>query len=376
MIDAPYSSTRNSFTLLRFVMAALVILCHSYTLLGRTTPLSALTGGAINEGTLAVDAFLTISGFLVISAASRGRNALVFLARRVLRLLPALVCALLFSAYIVGGLAYQGTFADYVRLTDNGPGTWFLNWLTLNVQPEQWGVTGVFGGNVTGSLNVSLWTLKFEVALYLLVALMMLTTLYRRRWAYAVFFGLFLTLRLLLTGFGVRLWDVYDTRFWILSHWNYDRLTETFTFFFAGTLLYAFRREIPRRWYLALICVLTLLLTWILRATLPDAPLAALPWRLTWCIAWPYLVVYLGGSPLCTGFAKVGDLSLGMYVYSYPIQQLLYHAWPTLPPLTHFALTLLIVLPLSTISWRGIEAPALRLKHLKWRDVLHRGAGR
>ena len=376
MIDVPYSSTRNSFTLLRFVMAALVILCHSYTLLGRTTPLSALTGGAINEGTLAVDAFLTISGFLVISAASRGRNALGFLARRVLRLLPALVCALLFSAYIVGGLAYQGTFADYVRLTDNGPGTWFLNWLTLNVQPEQWGITGVFGGNVTGSLNVSLWTLKFEVALYLLVALMMLTTLYRRRWAYAVFFGLFLTLRLLLTDFGVRLWDVYDTRFWILSHWNYDRLTETFTFFFAGTLLYAFRREVPRRWYLALICVLTLLLTWILRATLPDAPLAALPWRLTWYIAWPYLVVYLGGSPLCAGFAKVGDLSLGMYVYSYPIQQLLYHAWPTLPPLTHFALTLLIVLPLSTISWRGMEAPALRLKHLKWRDVLHRGAGR
>ena len=293
---------------------------------------------------------------------------------RLLRLLPALVCALLFSAYIIGGLAYSGTFAEYIRLESGGPGRWVVNWLTLNVQPEQWGVTGVFSSNVTTSLNVSLWTLKFEVALYLLVALMMLTTLFRRRWAYALFFAVFLTLRLLLTGFGIRLWDVYDTRFWILSHWNYDRLTETFIFFFAGTLLYAFRKEAPRRWYLALIAVMTLALTYILRAALPAASLASLPWRLAWCVAWPYLVVYLGGSPVGASFARLGDLSLGMYVYSYPIQQLLCHAWPTLHPLVHFALTLMIVLPLASISWRCIEAPALRLKQVNWRTLLKRNA--
>ena len=64
-MDAPYSSSRNSFHLMRLVPAALVILCHSHTLLARATPLSAFTGGQMNEGSLAVDGFLTISGFLI-----------------------------------------------------------------------------------------------------------------------------------------------------------------------------------------------------------------------------------------------------------------------------------------------------------------------
>ena len=374
MADAPYSPTRNSFTLLRLVLAILVVLCHSYTLLGRTTPLSAATGGLMNEGTLAVDAFLAISGYLILASAARSRNFIGFLTRRVLRLLPALVCALLFSAFVVGGLAYEGTFAQYVRLDEGGPWRWVLNWLTLNVQPEQWGITGVFTGNPTTSINVSLWTIKFEVFLYLIIALLMLTTLYRRRWVYIAFFAVFLLLRLPLETFHLRLWNTGDTRFWVLSHWNYSRLCETGTFFFAGTLLYAFRKEMPRRWYMAVISLMTLVLTGLLCAAVDTeaVPLASLPWHLAWCLGLPCLVIYLGGSPLGAKFANLGDLSLGVYVFSYPIQQLIIHVNPGIPPLALFLLTLLIVLPLASLSWRCIEAPVLRLKTLRWTEFFRR----
>ncbi|MBQ2953466.1 MAG: acyltransferase [Clostridia bacterium] len=383
-MDAPYSSSRNSFHLMRFVLAALVILCHSFTLLGRTTPLSALTGGLMNEGTLAVDGFLTISGFLICQSAVRSRNALTFLGKRLARILPAFCCALAFSALLVGALVFPGDVVSYVRQGEGGPLTWIVNWLTLNVMPEQWGVSGVFAGNPTTSLNVSLWTIKFEFALYLVMALLMLTTLSRRRATYIVCFSVFLILRTLLIPFGVRLWDVYDTRLWLLSHWNYDRLTETGLFFFTGTLLYAYRQEIPRRWYLAVIALLALVVCGFFRfvpaqvdAAQDEAArlmwqLGELPLRLVYCAAVPCLVIYLGGSPLCSGFSRLGDLSLGMYVYSYPIQQMIIFCAPEITPLPLFALTLAIVLPLAAWSWRTIEAPVLRLKHLKQRSGAER----
>lgn len=373
-MDAPYTSSRNSFHLTRFVLAMMVILCHSYTLLRRTTPLSALTGGLLNEGTLAVDGFLTLSGFLICQSAVRSKNALTFLGKRAVRVLPAFAFALVFSALFVGALAFDGDVVTYLRQQENGPLSWMLNWLTLNVNPEQWGVAGVFTANPTASLNVSLWTIKFEIALYLLMALLMLTTLNRHRATYIVCFAIFLILRLLLIPFGVRVWDVHDTRWWLLSHWNYDRLTQTGLFFFAGTILYAYRQQIPRRWYLAVIALMLLVMSGFFsfvparvdaaadQSTRVLWQLAELPLRLVYIAAVPYLVIYLGASPLCSGFSRLGDLSLGMYVYSYPVQQMLLFSWPGISPLLLFALTLAVVLPLSAWSWRFIEAPALRLK--------------
>jgi len=351
MADAPYSSQRNSFHLARLVLAALVMLCHSYTLLGLPTPLSQLTGGQMNEGTLAVDGFLVISGFLICQSSLRSKNMLTFLLKRVARILPAMLCALVFSALVVGGLAYAGDYRSYLQLTDNGPFSWILNWLTLNVQPEQWGIAGVFQDNPTTSLNVSLWTIKHEVFLYLLMALLMLCTLNRRRPTYIVLYAFFLLGWGLLDGLGMRLWDAADPCFWVLSRWNYPRFMETGLYFFSGTLLYAYRANMPRKWYLAVIALLLLLLGGIFGFL-----------RVVYIVALPYLVYYLACSPLCGGFSRLGDFSFGLYVYSYPVQQLIYHVAPQMHPLVHFALSLAVTLPLAALSWRCVERPVLRLK--------------
>lgn len=373
-MDAPYSSQRNSFHLARFILATMVILCHSFTLLGRRTPLSGLTGGLMNEGTLAVDGLMTISGFLICQSAVRSRGAIGFLRKRVVRILPALLCALAFSAMIIGGLAYEGSFAGYVRLRQDGPFTWMLNWLTLNVQPEQWGIAGVFSGNPTTSLNVSLWTIKFEVFLYLLMAALMVTTLHRKRPTYIVLYAAFLLLRALLVCFEVRLWDAEDTRLWVLSHWNYDRLTQTGLFFFTGTILYAYRDHLARRWYLAVIAAMAL----VASCFFSDVPsriaqaagtpaellwrLAEIPLRTVYWLAVPYLVIYLATSPVCAGFARLGDLSLGLYLFSYPIGQMIIHVWPQVQPMALFALTMAFALPVAAACWRWVEVPCGRLK--------------
>lgn len=373
MSEPQYSSSRNSFHLLRFILAALVILGNSYTLLGRTSPLSALSGGLMSESRLAVEGALVVSGFLLCQSVVRSKNALTFLGKRILRIGPGLICALLFSAMLVGALVYDGSVVRYVQLGQGGPLAWMLNQLTLGFTQDQSSVTGVFSSNPTAGLNLNLWTLRYLAALWLLMALFRLTTLSRRRPTYMVCFAVFLILRVLLEVFGVRLWDA-DSRWWLLSRTHYDGLTQTGLCFFTGAVLYAYRREIPRRWYLALIAALLLCGSCVLRLVPVQADAAAgmpthmlwqlamLPLRLIWYAALPYLIVYLGSSPLGSGFARIGDLSLGMYLLSCPIQQMIIHCAPDVKPLPLFLLALAITVPLAAWSWRSIEAPALRLR--------------
>ncbi len=63
-------------------------------------------------------------------------------------------------------------------------------------------------------------------------------------------------------------------------------------------------------------------------------------------------------------FKRVGDLSYGVYIYSFPIQQMIIASVPGIAPRTIMALTVVIVLPVAFASWRIIEKPMLSLK--KW----------
>lgn len=350
--EAAYSPARNSFHLTRFLFAVMVILTHCYTIDGTSTPLNRLTGGQINEGTIAVDGFMLVSGFLITQSALRSRNALRFLRNRVLRIWPALTCALVFTAFIIGGLAYEGTYAQYLQLGQGGPVSYFLNWLTLNFRAEPWNITGVFTTNLSQGVNVSLWTIKHEVSLYLLMALLMPLTLHRRRPTYLVLYAVFATLHILYAYWGVQLWQIPRVEAWVLNTWNYDHTTRTGMYFFLGASLYAYREYMPRRWYLALTALVLLAIGGFFGVLRP-----------VYLLAMPYLVYYFACSPLAAGFSRFGDLSYGLYVYSYPVQQLIAHVWPPVHPLVNFALTLALMLPLAAWSWRFIEKPALALKN-------------
>jgi peptidoglycan/LPS O-acetylase OafA/YrhL len=64
-------------------------------------------------------------------------------------------------------------------------------------------------------------------------------------------------------------------------------------------------------------------------------------------------------------FGKKLDPSYGIYLYGYPIQQLLIlHFKEHLTPFLLFAYALPVSALLGLISWKFVEAPALRLKKL------------
>lgn len=352
MTQPLYDPRCNSFRLLRLVFALLVIWTHAFSLLGIQTPLSALTGGQLCESNIAVDGFLVISGFLIAQSAQRQRNVLTFLRSRFLRIFPGLACALVFSALIVGGLAYAGTYHDYLRLGDGGPLYYIRHWLTLNVQAEPWYISGVFAGNPTQGVNVSLWTIKHEVSLYLLTALLMLTRLHRRRGVYVGLLAAFTVLFVLKAGFGVQLWTLARVDAWVINTWNYDRFVRTGLFFFLGAVMFQYREALPRAWWFAVLAVCVMVLC---------AFLGVLAWA--HMLITPWLVIRLGCLRQFGSFGKRHELSFGLYVYSYPLQQLLLHIWPALPPIGLFLGGVAAVLPIAAASWRFVEAPAILLPY-------------
>ena len=119
---APSAHHSNNFDFLRWLAASMVLTSHEFAVLrgGNGEPVARLTDGFATLGTLGVDAFFVISGYLVCASMMRGAAVPFFVAARALRLMPGLCVALLVSALVIGAAATTLPLADYWR----APETW------------------------------------------------------------------------------------------------------------------------------------------------------------------------------------------------------------------------------------------------------------
>src|SRR4051812_9672898 len=95
----------NSVNALRLLLAGLVLLSHSLKLHGGYDPLGRLTGGAVDLGTMAVDGFFALSGFLITRSYFNSPSFGRYLWRRCLRIFPGLWVCLLVTTFIFLPLA-------------------------------------------------------------------------------------------------------------------------------------------------------------------------------------------------------------------------------------------------------------------------------
>ena len=70
----------------------------------------------------------------------------------------------------------------------------------------------------------------------------------------------------------------------------------------------------------------------------------------------------LAESPWLVRFTQSGDYSYGLYIYAFPVQQVVAATWPALPLAAYVAVVTGGALACAVLSWHLIEAPALRLK--------------
>ena len=157
----------NGITALRLVLALLVVFSHAFKAGGfGADPLEAVTGGQMQLGTVAVAAFFGLSGFLLTGTRGR-RSPLAFAWHRVLRIVPGLLSSVVFVVAVAAPLASMLTG----RPTDAGM---LVTWALAIPLPHQWlpEVPGLYGSMpFDGLVNAPLWTLGWEMTLYLLLAL-------------------------------------------------------------------------------------------------------------------------------------------------------------------------------------------------------------
>lgn len=329
----------NNFDLLRLLAALSVVFSHAF-LIGEgqqnTEPLMWLTGGQCVLGVAGVFVFFTISGFLVTASCEATGSAGRFLAKRALRIYPGLACCVLLSAFVLGPAATRLSLADY--FADPGPYKYVLYNLLMYIDWNS--LPGVsFTGFAAGSvIDGPLWSLPSEVLMYLMVAALGALRLLRLE---AI--GLLLAAGLVGIVLDTAASEVYllGSALWLLP------------FFAAGMALYKLRARAfdPR---IALFALAGLAV---------SIPLGR--FILLFPICGSYLLLYAALErrlPVIKA-ARFGDLSYGLYIYGWPIEQLVTRALGGAAPWWQvFALSLPAAAAAAFLSWHLVEAPALRLK--------------
>lgn len=332
-----FSAVRdNNFNLLRCLAALMVIYAHSWGLSsGRESgePLHQLLGASM--GSLAVNAFFIISGYLVTQSWGRQRSLLNFCRARVLRVLPGLLGVLVFTLLLAGLCWSSLTPGEFFRDSQ----TWKYFYKNLLMIKTQYDLPGVFAGNhYRDAVNGSLWTLRFEMKMYLALAVLgllgFLSGLRLR--------GLVVLFVLWYAGFTL-------SRLWMEPLVEREMLKLSLCFFLGGAAA-LFGQRLPLTGWALLPLAALMLLT---RGTLLYDLCSAL--FFAYALFW---IAYVPRGAIL-GYNRVGDYSYGLYLYAFPIQQALVMYWPEMAPMTIFALASLLTLGCAIVSWHLIEKPAL-----------------
>jgi peptidoglycan/LPS O-acetylase OafA/YrhL len=323
----PYK--HNSLNFIRLFLAGLVIVSHAWPIggFGEEPHL-----GRLSLGAFAVAGFFSVSGWLITQ--SRVSSELPsYLWRRFCRIYPGYFVALVVVAFAfapIGAAVSRSTYHAESGLA------YVISSSTLNIR--DWTVGASLPATAFQAWNGSLWTLRYEVACYLLVAA--IVTVVGRRWVGATS----------VAGLGILTAAAAVWHFVAPPVGPIAQFVELAPFFFAGAALYAMRSRIRLgNAYAAGAGVVALIIV----ATGVTPTFAALP------IA--YLCMW-AGAKLPTIFQRIGrvnDISYGTYIYAFPVQQLIallggakFGLW------FYIVVSVAATLPLAAASWFAVEKPA------------------
>lgn len=343
---------KNNFHFIRFIAASLVLYGHCYPLTGRGNYdyLTIASQGIFPTSHMGVCIFFIVSGYLVSQSLQNSRNIYSFIWKRVLRIFPALIVVLLMCVFIIGATC---TTLSHKIYWESSTTYRFLKLIKLYPYVQN-SLPGVFEKNPEKAVNGSLWTLPYEVTMYIFLVILQIINFFEKR---------NLVLILFLLSFPIAVYYIFNTSFLKLIpfiHLSFVDTLEFGIFFMIGTLMFLFKDKI--HYGLAYFIIVAFL--WfglgILHVT------SSIMIKTIGFIALPYMVLYLAQlKGRLNNFSKLGDFSYGIYIYAYPIQQMIVNFHTTnITILKLFLLSSSIVLPLSIISWYLVEERALRYKSL------------
>ena len=334
----------RSFDVFRIVFSLLVLLAHAAELTDGNKSrelLARLTHTTITFGTVAVDGFFLLSGFLIARSWDQNPSLPDFLRKRLLRIVPGYLVAVALSTVIVGLLA-PGVPHFFRHIN----GFFYKSVLALSYPATP----PVYPGAPSASVNGALWTINYEFRCYLLVAAAgMLGLLRKPRVWLAVTVSLLAAFTVSLKS-GVLLWPAHLVLLLGTPFQDY-RLVSAY---FVGVSFYVLRDTITFAPRFAAVAAATLALSPIL---VPSS------FELAFILAGGYLLFY-AGQPTRRLFLpsdSFPDVSYGIYLYGWPVESLLIWFHHGSPWVT-FGEAALLSVGFGWLSWHFVERPMLTWK--------------
>ena len=348
----------NRFDTLRLTAALAVFAAHGDFLYRLHLPVP-FPGHSL--GSLAVYVFFFISGYLVCQSWERQPIWRVFWFKRLARIFPGLVTAVGFSVFVLGWVVTTLPSAAYW----SAPDTW-LNFVNnaLALATVQT-LPGVFESNpFARAVNGSLWTIRYELAMYLLLAVLAWFTR-GRRWVYSV---MALALGLLWMAAYQGHWDMVleADGGWLAQIFRWRDFCGFGVPFFLGSV---FAAHAPRvnHWMAGA----ALLAAGAALATGNDAVRQVAVWGLI--ALGTFYLAHVATTTAQGDDARHGrvDLSYGVYIYAFPVQQAvtqwsLRAGWPLW---ICMSVSLVLVLVLAWFSWFKVERPCIEWARRYFRRV-------
>jgi len=332
---------QNNYDFLRLFAAFSIIFYHSFSLLNkaRNEPLLQFTQGRLNFSLVGLSIFFCISGFLIAKSASRSPGVINYLWKRLLRIQPLLVITCILTIFIC--VFFTNLSAKDYLLSGN---TWSYFRNIMPLFGLQYTLPGVFVHNIRESgVNGSLWTLILEERLYILMCIVFL--LRKRNRHYIVLFIAILNIFYLGNRF------LFDGE--MVSYFN------GLPFFYAllflnSAALYFLNIRFSNSLFLFVSISLAIFIIAVLFPSLNFLYFFSVP-------------VFVNSVAQIKGIinhaGKNGDFTYGVYVFSFPVQQMFISAGiGKQNPYALFLYTLLIVFPMAILSWNIVEKKFLRLK--------------
>jgi len=316
----------------------MVVFSHSFALVGLTEP---LIGGNTVGGT-GVWIFFILSGYLIAASWGQYPRFNVFIAKRVLRIFPGLAVALLLTVIITGFFFTSLSAVDFFNHTSTI--TYFNNILLYNTQ---FSLPGVFTNNpFPGSVNGSLWTLAYEFTMYLMVGVLGSLGLLKKMSVKKIWAGL-LILQIIVLLVGIEHFQIS------LFYLRIDRLITLGLMFMSGVLY----NQAKKRIVLNTPGGVAALITYIIFSSLLPSFTAIFAATLL-----VYAIFSIGNSKKFAFFGRYGDFSYGIYIYSFPIQQMIAVLLAPSSPYVMFAIAQTCSVIAGALSWWLVESRFLRLK--------------
>ena len=290
---------KNNLNIMRFLAAILVIISHSFPITNGTKeidPLGIWTDGRLDFGGVAVSFFFVTGGFLIAGSSERKTKTKEFFIARCKRIFPSLVALCIICIFVVGGVFTTNTRYSYYTSID----TWkYL--LNIVFVPVHF-LPGVFSDNpYPGVVNGPLWTLPIEFCCYIACFVSYKLGFFnKKRYVFTIPLAFICAI--------VFFYLFYQNPFMI-------RIVRSVILFYIGIGFYVYRNQIHLNYKVAIVAVVLFVFLLYLKLSI-----------IAMMFAFPYIVYYIAygiNGNYITKFGYKYEISYGMYLWGWPVQQII-----------------------------------------------------